>query len=130
MKLPPILQGDSLTRLLQGAAAGAAITLIVGFGWAGWKLESKAIKAASEAANSAVVAVLAPICVDKFQKAADAAVKLTALKATGFYDQDAVIEKGGWAKFPGSEYRRDVAEACVKTLVDLPATLPAKSAAK
>ena len=84
MKLPPILQGDSLTRLLQGAAAGAAITLIVGFGWAGWKLESKAIKAASEAANSAVVAVLAPICVDKFQKAADAAVKLTALKATGF----------------------------------------------
>ena len=120
MKLPPILQGDSLTRLLQGAAAGAAITLIVGFGWAGWKLESKAIKAASEAANSAVVAVLAPICVDKFQKAADAAVKLTALKATDSWKQDTFVADGGWATFPGSvEPNRNVAEACAKMLSEL-----------
>ena len=31
MELPSILQGDSLTRLLQGAAAGAAVTMIIGF---------------------------------------------------------------------------------------------------
>jgi hypothetical protein len=29
--VPSILQGDSLKRLLQGAAAGAAVTMIVGF---------------------------------------------------------------------------------------------------
>jgi hypothetical protein len=31
MELPSILQGDSLTRLLQGVAAGAAVTMIIGF---------------------------------------------------------------------------------------------------
>ena len=36
MEMPAILKGDSLTRLLQGAAAGAIITLIVGFNWGGW----------------------------------------------------------------------------------------------
>jgi len=30
-----ILQGESLTRLLQGAAAGAVATIVVGFYW-GW----------------------------------------------------------------------------------------------
>ena len=31
MELPSILQGESLPRLLQGAAAGAAVTMIIGF---------------------------------------------------------------------------------------------------
>jgi hypothetical protein len=31
MNLPRILQGESLTRLMQGAAAGAIIAMIVGF---------------------------------------------------------------------------------------------------
>jgi hypothetical protein len=34
----PSMQGDSLTRLLLGAPAGAAITMIVGFNWGGWAL--------------------------------------------------------------------------------------------
>jgi hypothetical protein len=38
MEMPLILQGDSLTRLLQGAAAGAGVAMIVGFGWGGWTL--------------------------------------------------------------------------------------------
>jgi hypothetical protein len=32
--------GDSLKRLLQGAAAGALIMVIVGFTWGGWTLGS------------------------------------------------------------------------------------------
>jgi hypothetical protein len=74
MNLPPILQGESLTRLLQGAATGCVITLILGFGWGGWQLQSKALKMANDKANSAVVAALAPICADKFQHAAGAAL--------------------------------------------------------
>ena len=31
MQLPSILRGESLTRLLQGAAAGAVATMIIGF---------------------------------------------------------------------------------------------------
>jgi hypothetical protein len=36
MALRAIFQGDSLTRLLQGAAAGVVATLIIGFNWGGW----------------------------------------------------------------------------------------------
>ena len=120
MNLPPILQGESLTRLLQGAAAGCAITLVVGFGWGGWQLHSKAQKMAQDSASSAVVAVLAPICADKFQRAADSKATLVALKATDSWKQDTFVEKGGWATFPGNaEPNRNVAEACAKMLSEL-----------
>jgi hypothetical protein len=38
MQLPSMLQGESLKRLLQGAAAGAVATMFVGFYWGGWSL--------------------------------------------------------------------------------------------
>jgi hypothetical protein len=34
MQVPSMLQGESLKRLLQGAAAGAVVTMFVGFYWA------------------------------------------------------------------------------------------------
>jgi hypothetical protein len=63
---------ENLTRLLQGAFAGFVATVVVGFGWGGWMLGSTAVKMADQSASSAVVSVLAPICVDKFQNAAEA----------------------------------------------------------
>jgi len=116
MNLPPILKGESLTRLLQGAAGGAVVAMILGFGWGGWQLGSTAEKAAAERAGNAVVAALAPICVDKFQHGADATAKLVALKATDVWQRDSFVAKGGWATFPGSEPNQDVAEACAKIL--------------
>ena len=38
MQLPSMLEGDSLKRLLQGAAVGAVATIFVGFYWGGWSL--------------------------------------------------------------------------------------------
>jgi hypothetical protein len=35
-------QGESLKRLLQGAAVGVLATLVIGFGWGGWMLGSTA----------------------------------------------------------------------------------------
>ena len=116
MNLPPILQGESLKRLLQGAAGGAAIAMIVGFGWGGWQLGTTAEKAADQRASNAVVAALAPICVDKFQHGADASAELVALKKVDSWQRDTFVAKGGWATFPGSEPNRDVAEACAKIL--------------
>jgi hypothetical protein len=40
MQAPSILQGRSLKRLLQGAAAGAVATIFVGFNLGGWSLGS------------------------------------------------------------------------------------------
>ena len=48
MQVPSMLQGESLKRLLQGAAAGAVATIIVGFSWGGWSLASTADKMAKE----------------------------------------------------------------------------------
>ena len=57
MPLPSIFQDPSFKRLVQGAAGGAVATMIIGFNWGGWSLESTAEKRADEASRSAVVAV-------------------------------------------------------------------------
>jgi len=119
MQLPSMLQGEQRTRLIQGAIAGSLLTMILGFGWGGWQLQSTATKAADLQTNKAVVAVLAPICVDKFRQAADVKATLVALNATSAWKRDTFVEKGGWATFPGSvEPNRDVAEACATILGD------------
>ena len=74
-----MLQGDWLTRLLQGAAAGAVATMVVGFYWGGWSLGSTADKMAKERSELAVIAVLAPVCADKFRALPDAEAKQVAL---------------------------------------------------
>ena len=54
MEVPSILQGESLKRLLQGAAVGAVATIVVGFSWGGWSLGSTAGKMAKEQTEQAV----------------------------------------------------------------------------
>ena len=87
-------QGDSLKRLLQGAAVGVVATLAVGFGFGGWMLGKPAKTLADNTASSAVVAAVAPICVDQFQRSADAAANMTALKKTDSWQQAALCRKG------------------------------------
>ena len=65
---------------LWGAAGGAVALAIVGFTWGGWMTTGAANKLADERADSAVVAVLTPICVEKFQQSGDAIANLAALK--------------------------------------------------
>ena len=79
MQVPSMLEGESLKRLLQGAAAGAVATIFVGFYWGGWSLGSTADKTAKERSELAVVAALAPVCADKFRALPDAAAKQVAL---------------------------------------------------
>jgi hypothetical protein len=67
-----------------------------------------------------VVAAIAPICVDQFQRGADAAVNLTALKKTDSWQQAAYVEKGGWAVMPGSKAADSgVPQACAALLNSL-----------
>jgi hypothetical protein len=120
MQLPSILQGESLTRLLQGAFAGFLATVVIGFGWGGWTLGSTAKQLAEKNASTALVAVLAPMCADKFKQAADAPTNMAELKKVGSWMQDSYIEKGGWATFPGmASPERGVAQACANLLTAL-----------
>jgi hypothetical protein len=117
MEMPAILRGDSLKRLLQGAAAGAVATLIVGFYWGGWVTGGTAKNMVERSTASAVVTALSPICVDKFQRSAEAATDMAELKKVSSYQQGSFIEKGGWATFPGNESANAaVARACAEML--------------
>jgi hypothetical protein len=120
MELPSILQGESLTRLLQGAVAGFLATVVIGFNWGGWMLGSTAKQMAEQSANSAVVAVLAPMCADKFRSATDSTLNMAELKKVSSWMQDSYIEKGGWATFSGETApERGVAQACANLLTAL-----------
>src|SRR6476660_4026408 len=106
-----------LKPALWGAAAGAAAISIVGFSSMGWMLGGTAERLAADRAQSAVIDVLAPICVEKFQQQPDSATKLIEFKKAASWDQRALIEKGGWATTPGTEKMNSaVASACVDKL--------------
>jgi hypothetical protein len=75
-----------------------------------------AAKQVKDAERASIVRVLAPICADKFQHSADVSANLEALKKTDSWNRDELIEKAGWATFPGSEPDRHVAEACANLL--------------
>jgi hypothetical protein len=112
-----MLQGDSLTRLLQGAAAGAVATMVVGFNWGGWSLGSTADKMAKERSELAVIAVLAPVCADKFRALPDAAAKQVALsKAESWKRRDEFPKE--IVTLPGESYPNSaLVDACSTLLL-------------
>jgi hypothetical protein len=115
--LAPFLSGDSPKRLLQGIAIGVIATMVIGFKWGGWTLAGTAKDMVEKGAHAAVVQALAPICADRFQRAAEAPANLVELKKVSTWQQDSFIEKGGWATFPGmTSPERGVAQACANLL--------------
>jgi hypothetical protein len=108
----------SLKPGIWGAVIGAAAISVIGFSSLGWTLGSTAERMAKERAQTAVVAVLAPICVEKFQHQADAATKLSEFKkVSSSWDRRSIIEKGGWATMPGTDAPSSaVATACAERL--------------
>ena len=117
MQLPPFLQGDSVTRLLQGAAAGAVATMIVGFYWGGWSLGSTADKMAKERSDLAVVAALAPVCADKFRALPDAEAKQVALSKVDSWKRRDEFPKD-FVTVPGELYPSSgLVDACYTLLL-------------
>jgi hypothetical protein len=110
---------SEMKPFLWGAAGGAVALAIVGFTWGGWITTGTADKLADERADSAVVAVLTPICVEKFQQSGDAIANLAALrKIASSWEQGNFVEKGGWATRPGATSSDYVlARACADKLV-------------
>ncbi len=104
---------------LWGAAGGAVAAMVIGFSWGGWITGGKAEATAVQRVNDAVVLALAPMCVEKFQRAGDAPANLTALKKIDSWSQGEFVEKGGWATSPGKsspEQVSAVAKACATML--------------
>jgi len=123
MQVPSILQGESLKRLLQGAAAGAVVTMVVGFSWGGWSLGSTADKMAKERSELAVIAALAPVCADKFRALPDAEAKTIALSKVEAWKRREEFPKE-FVTLPGETYPNSALVNACSTLL-----LAAKSAA-
>lgn len=108
---------DRLKHTLQGIVIGAALAMVIGFSWLGWTLDSTAKKMAQDQSNSAVVAALTPICVQRFMRQPDAPAKLVSFRGTDSWKQREFIENGGWATLPGSSSPNSaVASACAEEL--------------
>ena len=120
MRVPSILLGESRTRLIQGMVIGAVASMVIGFSWGGWVLGSTAHRLAADQASTAVVAVLTPICVEKFMQNGDAQENLATLrKISSNWEQGRYLEKGGFATRPGaasSDY--ELARACAAKLIE------------
>jgi hypothetical protein len=96
---------------------GAVVISVLGFSLFGWTLDNTAERMAKERALTAVIEVLAPICAERFQQQADAAVKLKEFSKASAWDRRSIIEKGGWATVPGSDTPNSaVATACAERL--------------
>jgi hypothetical protein len=117
MQLPAMLQGESVTRLLQGAAAGAIATMFVGFYWAGWSLGSTAEKMANQRSELAVISALAPVCADKFRALPDAEARQVALSKVESWKRRDEIPKE-LVTLPGETYPNSaLVDACYTLLL-------------
>jgi hypothetical protein len=117
VEMPSILQGESLTRLLQGAAVGAVATMFVGFYWGGWSLGSTADKMAKERSDLAVIAALAPVCADKFRGLPDADAKKAALSKVDSWKRRDEFPKE-FVTLPGESYPSSgLVDACSALLL-------------
>jgi hypothetical protein len=117
MQVPSILQGDSLKRLLQGAAAGAVAAMFVGFVWGGWSLRSTADKIAKDHSELAVIAALAPVCADRFRALPDADARKAALSKVDSWKRQDEFPKE-FVTLPGETYPSStLVDACYTLLV-------------
>lgn len=129
MNIPSFLSGESLTRLLQGTAAGCILTVAVGFNWAGpgfgWVTGGTAARIADKRAETAIIAVLAPICAEKFLAQPDFVAKTVALEKVDAWKRRDELPKE-WTTLPGSSYANsDLVDACSAAILK-PQTAAAK----
>ncbi|MGO9946836.1 MAG: hypothetical protein ACLPWG_08330 [Steroidobacteraceae bacterium] len=119
MQVPSRLQGESLTHLLQGAAAGAVATVVVGFSWGGWSLGSTADKMAKEHSELAVVAALAPVYAAKFRALPDSEAKTVALSKADSWKRSEEFPKE-FVTLPGETYPSSALVYACSTLLLAP----------
>ena len=111
---------EEIKTALWGAIGGAIVLAIVGFAWGGWVLGGTAQEMAEEMAENAVVARLAPICVEQFKQDSEKDQKLKDLKKEDSWNRDDYVEKQGWATMPGEKNPDSkVAKKCAELLVEL-----------
>lgn len=108
----------AIKTVLWSAIGGALvwwIVLSVGFGW---RSAGSADQQAVERANTAVLAVLTPICVERFNQDAESKVKFKALQETSSWNQADYVAKQGWATMSGNGISENrIAKLCANEIL-------------
>lgn len=109
---------SSLKPALGGVAAGALLTMLLGFTLGGWVTSSKSESAARDQSNLAVIAALTPICFNNYKVSADAQQQRALLVKTENWKQAEFVNSAGWTKIPGvKEVRSGLANSCAKRIL-------------
>ena len=82
------MDGEKIKTALWGAVGGGIALAIIGFAWGGWVTGGTARQMAEESAEEAVVARLAPICVERFNQDSEKDRKLEKLKEISSWERD------------------------------------------
>jgi hypothetical protein len=102
------------------AAAAVALTLIAGFGGAGWMTAATAQQRIDEATQIARNELAAAVCVEEFMAHADAKAGLAKLRSAGYWDRSDVVASGGFATMPDrKEPNTTVAIMCAARLSEI-----------
>ena len=109
---------EKIKPSLWGAVGGAIVLAIIGFNWGGWVTGGTAQETAEKLSQEAVVARLAPICVEQFNQESEKVQKREELKEISSWKRKDYVEKQGWATMPGEkETDYKVAARCAELIV-------------
>lgn len=118
---------------LWSCAGCIAVTMVAGFGFAGWVTGGTAAEMAESAGEDARAQLAATLCVDNFVSSANAATIFAELKEASSWDRDDIIEDGGWATLEGNvEIVDGSLDLCAEQIVameSLPVTETTQTAA-
>jgi hypothetical protein len=112
------MKWQRIKMIVWSAIGGALVWWIVlsaGFGWmSAGSAEQQAIKRA----GTAVLEVLTPICVARFQQDSESEAKLKALQEVSSWKQADYVVKQGWATMPANTHSENqIAKACANQIL-------------
>ncbi len=97
------MKWQTFRTVLLSAIGGAIVWWIVLGAVFGWMPPGSAERKADERAEAAILDVLTPICVARFNEDTEGGTKLEVLKKSNSWNQEAFVVEQGWTTMPGSE---------------------------
>ena len=104
--------------VLLSAIGGAIVWWIVLGAVFEWMPPGSAERKADERAEAAILDVLTPICVARFNEDTERETKLEALKKVNSWNQEDFVVEQGWTTMPGNEKpETKIAQECARQIL-------------
>ena len=114
------MNSKNIQLILGGAAGGAGVLAIIGFAWGGWVTGNTAQQMAATTAENAVVARLAPICVEQYNQDPEKDQKLKSMMEMNAWERHGYVADQGWATMVGEKDPTDkVSRKCADLISKL-----------